>query len=120
MGLVPSLLVFLGGGLGAFFRFGIGRMIGSTQFPWATLISNLIACLVLGVLIYLGQGNKNNQLLLVTGFCGGLSTFSTFSFETFEMLRIGNYTWAILNIVISVLCCMLILFFVFQVTAKNG
>lgn len=101
--------IFLGGGLGSVCRFLIGKSVIKFYqgiFPIGTLIANLISCVLVGVIVYLfafkmDTANKGMYLLLITGFCGGLSTFSTFGLETFELLRQGNLWYAILNVVIS-------------------
>jgi fluoride exporter len=98
-------LVFLGGGLGSICRFGLGHWLTGYryQFPWATFAANVLACLVLGVLVMLNmKGRLGGQasVLLMAGFCGGFSTFSTFSNETVQLmiaghwLRAGVYTFA--------------------------
>lgn len=87
-------LVFLGGGAGSVIRFLMGRWVVdkySPTFPWATLGVNIIASAVLGCImaLYLKKPEANYwmPLLLGAGFCGGLSTFSTFSYEGFVMLQ---------------------------------
>ena len=105
------LWVFLGGGLGAAARYGIARLLptsdlGAGGFPWATLLANLLACALLGVaLAYVlrGQLPRSGELLLVTGFCGGFSTFSTFAAELLLLLQSGNPVSALLYLVVSLL-----------------
>lgn len=83
------LMVFLGGGLGSLARYGISRLLppvslADGDFPWATLLANLLACIVLGIGIGLTTKevlSKPVQLFLLTGFCGGFSTFSTYAAE---------------------------------------
>lgn len=103
------LYVFLGGGIGAVLRYGIGVMFKplTKSFPWATLTSNLIACMLIGFL-FANQlrDNKNMWLFLAVGLCGGLSTFSAFSLESIELFQQENYKYALLNILISLVGCL--------------
>ena len=112
------LLVFIGGGLGSLVRFIIAILFGKTtlSLPLATLSSNILSCLIFGTIIYVYQEKNlipdNYKHLVLIGICGGLSTFSTFSYETFELLKQGMIAWAIANIVISCGLC-LVIFYVF-------
>ena len=101
-------MVFLGGGLGSMLRYLISRLFAqysAASLPWATFFSNILGCVILAVLIALSKEKIANSnflyLLLVTGFCGGLSTFSTFSYETLQLFKQELYIYAILNILIS-------------------
>lgn len=104
------ILVFVGGGLGSITRFGIGnlsiRFFGTT-FPYGTLISNLLSAFIIGALVALAfevsRISDQTRLLLITGFCGGFSTFSAFTSETFVLLRNHQATAAIINILISII-----------------
>lgn len=95
--------VFLGGGLGSLARFGIAWALQHWRwhFPLATLLANIISCLLLGYLMGLasrGQLSDPAKWLLMTGFCGGFSTFSTFSGESHALLQSGHYGLAVLNL----------------------
>ena len=105
------LLVFLGGGLGSGVRYGISLIISrlSIHFPLATLLSNVTACFLIGVLT--AAATKDNltdaqRLLLATGFCGGFSTFSTFSNETLQLAQNGQLFSAFGNILLSLTLCL--------------
>jgi CrcB protein len=103
--------VFLGGGAGSVLRYLIGdiqKSVFSTNLPIGTFLSNMIACLVMAAWIRfqpIGFTQDQHKLLLLTGFCGGLSTFSTFSMESIALFRSGQFQWAILNILINLIVC---------------
>ncbi len=112
-----SLLVILGGGLGAWLRYLVGlawaRSIGAASaaaFPWATLTVNLIGSLAMGLLTgWLagsGQGSESWRLLLGVGVLGGFTTFSAFSLQTLDLLRAGQTLAAFANVAASVILCI--------------
>ncbi len=105
------LFIFLGGGLGSICRYGISSLLKQYQlhFPIATLTANVISCIILGLLIGLSlkDGLSDQQRLLwMTGFCGGFSTFSTFSAETFQLFEKGHFTTGLLYIGLSLIVCL--------------
>lgn len=105
------LLVFIGGGLGSLCRFGIAKMVAPYEptFPHATLLANILSCILLGFLIQLSFRNQISDTykwLIMTGFCGGFSTFSTFSGESFQLFQNGQILLALLNIFGSIAICL--------------
>ncbi|WP_297534812.1 fluoride efflux transporter CrcB [Thermococcus sp.] len=97
----------VGGALGAVARFYLSGILPVYRdFPVGTLLVNSIASFILGYLYGLLFWGINVtpewRLFLGTGFCGALSTFSTFSYETFSLLREGEYGIAVLNVLANV------------------
>ena len=105
------VLVFLGGGLGSVCRYLIAKLMSDNQmdFPIATFIANVISCIILGYLIGLSLRNgisDNSKLLMMTGFCGGFSTFSTFSGEIILLMQEGQLSTAMIYIAASLAICL--------------
>ncbi|MFE9450433.1 fluoride efflux transporter CrcB [Streptomyces sp. NPDC006739] len=98
------LLVALGAMVGAPLRYLTDRAVQSRHdslFPWGTFVVNLVGCLVLG-LITGSSTDPHLRLLLGTGLCGGLTTYSTFSYETLRLTETGAGLYAAANAVASV------------------
>ncbi|MFT5819385.1 MAG: CrcB protein [Crocinitomix sp.] len=103
-------LIFLGGGLGSLARYGVGKMslhyYADGKFPMGTLLANTLACIILGITLYVFKDrlmeNEWIKYFVIIGFCGGFSTFSTFSLDTVKLFSDGLFTLGVFNILISV------------------
>jgi fluoride exporter len=97
------LLIFIGSGVGGMLRFALSQWLQPwlTRFPWATMAANIIACLVLGMVLGTKPPSDPQRWLLGVGFCGGLSTFSSFVADTTQL----NLGLAALNIILNLLVC---------------
>ena len=102
-------LVGLGGLLGSVARYAVAIAFAgqfATGFPFATLAVNIAGCFLIGVIFALGdRGNILSpewRIFLTTGFCGGFTTFSTFSYESLRLLEDGEYLYLGANVVVSV------------------
>jgi CrcB protein len=108
------ILVFIGGGLGSLSRYFISvKLPYQGGIPWATLLSNLLASAVLGVILLVVKTDQKPEWLIPffgIGFCGGFSTFSTFSAESIQLLQQGNYLLFGLNLGLSLLGCLGVLY----------
>lgn len=102
------LAVFLGGGIGAVLRYLTGVLFVQYlkfHLPLPTFVVNVVGCFILGFVYVLClekfQLNPALKLLITVGFCGGLTTFSTFSFEIFDMIQNLQYIHAALYTIVS-------------------
>jgi len=108
------LAVALGGALGSSLRYLAGATTHSIfghAFPYGTLLVNVLGSLLIGYLVVLlpesGHDSPVLRLLLISGILGGFTTFSAFSIESLTLLQEGQFAKAGLNIVLTVLSCLL-------------
>jgi CrcB protein len=105
---VLALVIFLGAGVGGLARYGVGiwtQTVTGPAFPWGTLLVNVTGSLLLTFLYVLLEGTAGSpewRAFLGIGFCGGYTTFSTFSYETIRLLQDGEWRQATFYIVGSI------------------
>lgn len=102
------ILVGLGGGIGSIMRFLVSKIpFGQSSFPWATLAVNIAGCFLIGILIGLSVRHQfpdaNMRLLLVTGLCGGFTTFSSFSVENVYLYQSESYFSLAFYVLLSII-----------------
>jgi CrcB protein len=105
------VLIALGGAAGSVVRAAVALALPS-RFPWAILLVNAAGSLLIGWLMARWGGlddptSLRLRALLATGFCGGFTTFSTFSWQTLEQMQKGAWGAAVANVVLSVGLCLL-------------
>lgn len=111
---VKVALLTLGGALGALMRYGLGgavHRVCGTHFPFGTLTINVLGCFLIGFLGVLHQEKylfgPNIRLFLMIGVLGAFTTFSSFGYETWELVKADEWMKAGLNVVLSVVLSFL-------------
>ncbi len=107
------LLIAIGGGIGSVFRYFttvIVQKYYASVFPLATFVANILGCLLIGIIIGLLEknqiSNSNLKWFLITGFCGGFTTFSAFGYENITLLQSNNATLMLMYIGTSIIVGM--------------
>jgi CrcB protein len=101
---ITAVVVAAGAAVGAPLRYITDRAVQSrheSAFPYGTLVVNVVASLVLGLVTGAGHLSPTMLALVGTGFCGALSTYSTYSYETVRLAEDGRWTQAGLNVSVS-------------------
>jgi len=108
--------VATGGALGSVGRYWLSGIVASRvgeTFPWGTLVVNVSGSLVIGLLAALTEpegrllASPGFRLFFMIGVCGGYTTFSSFSLQTLNLLRDGEWLYAAGNVLLSVILCMI-------------
>ena len=116
--MLAYLWVAIGGAIGSMARYGIGGLVSEkfgVAFPWGTLVINVTGSFLIGFLgaVTAPEGKMTPQSralatqLLITGVCGGYTTFSSFSLQTLNLLRDREWFYAGGNMLLSVMLCMI-------------
>lgn len=107
------LAVFAGGGTGAALRYALAGAVqqgSGDAFPFGTLTVNFLGSLLLGLIVQIAETKTGPgpwmRLYLTVGLCGGFTTFSTFSLETFRLMQDGSHLLAAGNIAGSIVLCL--------------
>jgi len=111
---MPYLWVTVGSALGGLMRYALTRLTLaiSVDFPYGTILINIVGSFVIGYVgaLTLQSGryavSDNLRLFVMVGICGGFTTFSSFSLQTFDLLRTGAWGRAMANIMVSVALCL--------------
>lgn len=108
--MLGTLAVAAGGAAGSLLRYGatlLADRVWPSAFPWGTVAINVAGSFVIGWFASAAAAaSTETRLLVMTGMCGGFTTFSAFSLQTLVLMRAGDWTAAGLNVVLSVVLCL--------------
>lgn len=125
--LINAAIVGSGGFVGALARYGLGgwvqRQVPLTTFPYGTLAVNLLGCLLIGVLAGLAESRQlfgpEFRTFALIGLLGGFTTFSTFGYETFAMLRDAEYLRGTVNVAVHVILGLALVWVGYAITTSR-
>lgn len=112
--MTTTLWVALGGAIGSVARYWLGLALAciSRNFPWGTITINVLGSFIIALVGMISVSHaryplsENIRIFIMVGLCGGFTTFSSFSLQTFELLRKGAIAQSLLNILLSVALCL--------------
>jgi CrcB protein len=120
-------LVSTGAAFGGALRYGISSYIQkhiSVIFPYGTLVVNVVGSFILGIIMFYLNDKEligsEFRLFLTIGFCGGFTTFSTFSYETFNLFKDAEFGLAIYNVLLNVVLCFVGIYFAYLISKLLG
>jgi fluoride exporter len=112
--MINYLLVSLGAAIGGGMRYWVSNLVHKflpSSFPYGTLTVNILGSFILGLLIFRFDErellNQHLKIMLTVGFCGGFTTFSTFSYETVSLFRDSQIGLGFLNIFLNITVCII-------------
>jgi CrcB protein len=121
--MINYLIISLGAAIGGAARYWLSNLVYKffpATFPYGTLAVNILGSFIIGLIIFVFDEreliSQQSRLFLTIGFCGGLTTFSTFSLETFSLIRDSEYFLATINVILSVLLCLIGVFLAYIVS----
>jgi CrcB protein len=124
--LINAALVGSGGFIGAIFRYGLSgyvqRNAALSAFPYGTLVVNLCGCLLIGIAVGLVDSRQmfgpEFRLFVLIGLLGGFTTYSTFGYETFALLRDADFLRAIANVTVHVVLGLVLVWAGYAITTR--
>ncbi len=113
--MIKTVLVFIGGGIGSVFRYLMAGWVYSllgSSFPYGTLFVNITGSFIIGFFLTLAEDKfliaPDIRAFVAIGIVGGFTTFSTFSYETFKLLRSGSFFIGALNMMVSITLALIV------------
>lgn len=117
------IIISLGTAIGGVTRYWLSNVVYKifpAIFPYGTLAVNIIGSFIIGLVIFIFDEreliSQQARLFFTIGFCGGLTTFSTFSLETFSLIKDSEYFLAVINVILSVALCLLGVFLAYIIS----
>lgn len=121
------IVISIGAAIGGVFRYGLASFIQKkveSFFPYGTLIVNITGSFILGFIMYYLDEKEflspQMRLFLTVGLCGGFTTFSTFSYETLNLIKNSQFLLAAFNVLGSVFLCLIAIYLAYVLSKSLG